>query len=285
MKSQRPADFCILSFVQSYICCDTHLCGSAVSAGVLIGFAQFFQLCNLESKREVGERAAPGARVAPRHHRSVDFSDCDLVRFYCETTARSAQKRPQKENLCSHNCLTYVWQEEAPGVVLHQEVFGAQVDCDLERLALLSVRAVLLNPARNPIIAIAHWACDLTLSRGAGPASPTGVHRAGREAVIRSSGGDAVSDKGWAVYRRAEWEQCTYRWAVINATLPTRLVCQDQEQTNSPLKFFAEQLKYWSGKGTWTNREVFISWNVYLCFRECGLLWLWHKHRPTLVVF
>lgn len=46
-------------------------------------------MSNLESKREVGERCVPGARVAPRHHRSVDFSDDDLVGFYCETAAGS----------------------------------------------------------------------------------------------------------------------------------------------------------------------------------------------------
>lgn len=146
-----------------------------MSARLLTGSAPFFQLCNLESKWEVGERAVPGARVAPRHHRGVDFSDFDLVRFHYETTARSTQERPEKES-APNKCLTYVCQEEAPGIVLHQEVFGAHVDGDVDRLALLGVRAVLLDPARDPGPAVVHRARDLSPTRGAGPVSPTGIH-------------------------------------------------------------------------------------------------------------
>lgn len=258
--------------------CDTHFCGSAVSAGLLAGFACFFQPCNLESKWEVGGRAVPWARVAPRHHRSVDLPDCDLVRFHCERTARSAQERPWKESICSQKRPTYVWQEEVPGIVLHQEVFGAHVDGDLDGLALLSVRAVLLNPAPDPAVAVVHWARDLAPTRGAGPVSPTGIHWADRKAVILRSAGEGNVCQGLRPFKGGLRESSTYRWAVTSATLPARLVCQDQEHTNSPSKFFAEQLKYSPGNRTQTNRDAFISWKVYF-------LMMWSNIGPPWSFF
>lgn len=126
-----------------------------MGAGVITCSAGFLQLCYLESKWEVGERSIPGARVAPRHCRSIDFSDYDLVGFYCETTAGSMWAYHRKENW-SQKSPTYIRQEETAGIGLHQEVFGAHVDGDMDRPVLLSVWAVPLILARDPAIAIVH---------------------------------------------------------------------------------------------------------------------------------
>lgn len=94
----------------------SYLCGSRGNAWVVTPFALSFELCNLESEGEVGEGTAPGARVTPLYHRSVDFADPHLVRFHYhggkqKTRARSTQRREEqqrgqmKENtvLCAEN--------------------------------------------------------------------------------------------------------------------------------------------------------------------------------------
>lgn len=53
-------------------------------------------------------------------------------------------------------CLTYLGQEEARRVVLHQEGLGAHVDSDVDLLALFSVGAVLLIDAQDLTPAVIH---------------------------------------------------------------------------------------------------------------------------------
>lgn len=60
----------------------SYLWGFWGSAWVITPFASPLELCNLESEGEVGEGTAPGARVTPLYHRSVDFTDVHLVRFH-----------------------------------------------------------------------------------------------------------------------------------------------------------------------------------------------------------
>lgn len=81
-----------------------------------------------------------------------------------------------RKEMWSQKSPTYIRQEETAGIGLHQEVFGAHVDGDMDRLVLFGVWAVPLILARHPAIAIVHRAGDLALTRGAGPAPPTGVH-------------------------------------------------------------------------------------------------------------
>lgn len=81
--------------------------------------------------------------------------------------------------------LTYLGQEEARRVVLHQEGLGAHVDSDVYLLALFSVGAVLLVDAQDPTPAVIHRAEEATLTWCADPVVTAGIHRALDDAVIK----------------------------------------------------------------------------------------------------
>lgn len=61
-------------------------------------------------------------------------------------------------------CLTYLGQEEARRVVLHQEGLGAHVDSDMDLLALFSVGAVLFVDAQDLMAAVTHRAEEASLT-------------------------------------------------------------------------------------------------------------------------
>lgn len=71
------------------------------------------------------------------------------------------------------------------GVVLHQEVLRLHIDSDEDRLALLSVGAVLHVRAQDPVTAVVHRTEKISLTWGACPIPTAGVYRTLSVNVVR----------------------------------------------------------------------------------------------------
>lgn len=186
----------------------------------------------------------------------------------------------------SHLCLTgrSAWSGSPPGSVWssHGQWFGWAASPQRK------------GSAARPCTTLWHRRRPLSMRLHSEPRSRTSVsrwrppNRLG-SCCLQLCNEDEESVKVWAVSKRAEEKESTYRWALMNATLPTRLACQDHQQTNSPLKFFAEQLKYWPGNRTQTKGEICMSWNVYFlflwlpCDTNMRLPWLFFKRIFFLV--
>lgn len=108
-------------------------------------------------------------------------------------------------------CLTYLGQEEARRVVLHQEGLGAHVDSDLDLLALFNVGAVLLVDAQDLTPAVIHRAEEAALTWCADPVVAAGIHRALDDAVIRHTAKNSRRNDLFWIKRRGKREHSSIR--------------------------------------------------------------------------